>query len=230
MKFLSGFVLFLGLWATTVPLAQAAIAPVGPFTGSIGETWESFPNYTVPGPVTFLSDPTTIFGGDASISNPLMVIYEPSAGATFGLINSGSAAVSDGVKGMGINNLDFHTAPATITFATGVSTFGGYWGAATVGSDAVVAVSFFDAGGGLLGADSFTYNHESTSNGALDWHGWMSTTPIMSLTYSGNLVVNDGLQANVIPEPEIYVMLAAGLGLIGFVARRKKKPQENAAA
>lgn len=36
-----------------------------------------------------------------------------------------------------------------------------------------------------------------------------------------NLVVNT--VASPIPEPEIYVMLAAGLGLMGFVARRRKQ-------
>lgn len=29
--------------------------------------------------------------------------------------------------------------------------------------------------------------------------------------------------ANPVPEPEIYAMMAAGLGLMGFVARRRKQ-------
>jgi hypothetical protein len=33
-----------------------------------------------------------------------------------------------------------------------------------------------------------------------------------------------------IPEPEIYVMMMAGLGLVGFMARRKRKLQASAAS
>jgi hypothetical protein len=36
-------------------------------------------------------------------------------------------------------------------------------------------------------------------------------------SYGGNLVVSP------IPEPEIYAMMVAGLGLLGFVARRRKQ-------
>jgi hypothetical protein len=70
----------------------------------------------------------------------------------------------------------------------------------------------------------------------LDWHGWQfSGVGIRSLTYQGLFVVNDGLQANSasvapIPEPEIYAMMLAGLGVLGFVAKRKKRSQQNAAA
>lgn len=42
---------------------------------------------------------------------------------------------------------------------------------------------------------------------------------------TGDFVAIDDLQHNVapIPEPEIYAMLTAGLGLMGFVARRRKQ-------
>ncbi|MDP1672545.1 MAG: FxDxF family PEP-CTERM protein, partial [Burkholderiales bacterium] len=32
-----------------------------------------------------------------------------------------------------------------------------------------------------------------------------------------------GSSVSAIPEPETYAMMAAGLGLLGFVARRRKK-------
>jgi hypothetical protein len=74
------------LLATVVCLspapALAAILPIGPFLGNINETWESFPNFQV-APNFYLDDPTAIFGGAAMISNPVMAVYEPSAGAIF---------------------------------------------------------------------------------------------------------------------------------------------------
>lgn len=224
MKFLPGFVLILSLSATALPLAQAAIAPVGPFSGAISETWESFLNSP-----PFLPNPTAIFGGGASVSGSRMAVYSP-GGLFWG--SSGDAQVADGVKGMVIDEFSSTT---TISFATAVSSFGGYWGAATVAPDltGLVMLSFFDAGGGLIGSDSFTYDHSSNSDGVLDWHGWMSTTAIKSLTYGGDFVANDGLQANLvnsIPEPEIYAMMIVGLGVLSFVARRKKKLQELAVA
>ena len=41
-----------------------------------------------------------------------------------------------------------------------------------------------------------------------------------SAGYGGNIAVSP---VTPIPEPEIYAMLAAGLGLMGFVARRRKQ-------
>jgi hypothetical protein len=32
----------------------------------------------------------------------------------------------------------------------------------------------------------------------------------------------DNINVSAVPEPETYAMLAAGLGLLGFMARRKK--------
>jgi len=46
------------------------------------------------------------------------------------------------------------------------------------------------------------------------------------LTYAGTMaVVGPDVSANLvpIPEPEIYAMMAAGLGLMGFVARRRQR-------
>jgi len=41
--------------------------------------------------------------------------------------------------------------------------------------------------------------------------------------YYDSTSINGSLTTNAIPEPEIYALLMAGLGLTGFVARRRKK-------
>lgn len=206
-----------------VQTAQAQISAIGPFSGSLSETWEGFLNYRND-PNFYLLDPTSIMGGAASISNPQMAVYEPSA-ASFGLGGSGAAQVSDGAKGMG---LDTSQATATITFDCTVDSFGAYWGAATFGSPNAVRLSFFDVFDGLIGNDSFQYDHSANQDGGLDWHGWSSTTPIKKIQYTGDFVVIDGLQAHgldncpKVPEPGALAMLA-GLGIGGVLILRRKR-------
>jgi hypothetical protein len=178
-KRIRDFTVVLGLWGMlTAPYASAVITPIpSPVVGSLTETWESFPNF-IDNPDTYLTDPTTIMGGGASISSPVMAVYEPGAGAYFGLGDSGYAQVSAGAKGMGI---DMSAATATITFTNPVPNFGAFWGAVTGGifnlpSPATVTVSFFDVLNQPIGTEQFTYVRPD--DGALEWHGWASTVGI----------------------------------------------------
>ena len=156
-KRIRDFAAIMGLWGMlAAPYASAVITPIpSPVVGNLTETWESFPNYAPL--VTNLTDPTSIMGGGASISNSVMVVYEPGV-ADFGLGDSGFAQVSDGAKGMGINNSGETT---TITFTSPVSNFGAFWGAATgagfLPSPGTITISFFDVFSLPIGTDPFTY-------------------------------------------------------------------------
>ena len=71
---------------TVVLLAAACAATVTDipqFTGDISESWQGFQNYMF-NPDFYEQSPARIFGGKATIANPLMVIYEPGF-AEFGL-------------------------------------------------------------------------------------------------------------------------------------------------
>ena len=209
--------IFLGGWAAH------GVTDAGPFIGSLQESWEAFPNYG-DDPDFFMDNPTAIMGGAATISNPSMIIYEPGvAGANFNLGLSGDAQVADGAKGMGI---DDEAQTTTIDFATPVSSLGGYWGTATgeaYPDPNTVFLDFFDGANNLIDSKTFTYSRSGTGrDGLLEWHGWSSTVPIQSLTYTGDYVVNDALQANPGPEASIYLLFSLGaLGLM--VWRRRKK-------
>ena len=54
---------------------------------------------------------------------------------------------------------------------------------------------------------------------------WNSTVGIASLTYTGDYVVNDGLQANAtVPEPGTLTLTGIGLlALLGYGWQRRKR-------
>ena len=123
--------------------------------------------------------------------------------------------------------IDTPAGTTAITFTNPVPNFGAFWGAATGGvlslpSPATVTISFFDVLSQPIGTEQFTYVRPG--DGALEWHGWASTVGIATLTYTGDFVVNDGLQANaVVPEPGTLTLTGIGLlGLLGYGWRQRK--------
>jgi hypothetical protein len=62
----------------------------------------------------------------------------------------------------------------------------------------------------------------------LQWRGAPNDIPV--LTSGGELIMNDGVsdatfQATIaaVPEPETYAMFLAGIGFLGFIARRRRQ-------
>jgi hypothetical protein len=109
----------------------------------------------------------------------------------------------------------------TISFGEAVAEFGAYWGAATsvhVGDPALINVTFFSQTGELIGADVFSYSRPH--DGLLEWHGWRSSVPIKSVTYTEDVVAIDALQANLVPEPSNLCLL--GTAVTGLVIRRRR--------
>jgi hypothetical protein len=112
-----------------------------------------------------------------------------------------------------------------VKFSTGLSYFGFLWGS----PDTYNTVSFFN-GATMLG--SFTGSAVlSPANGdqsvgryfnAFAGVGEQITRVTFASTQNAFETDNHAYIA-AIPEPETYAMLLAGLGLMGFVARRRKK-------
>ena len=87
-------------------------------------------------------------------------------------------------------------------------------------------------GANALGAGSFRVT-AATSNTTLDSDAitmantWLNTLTGLqggyTLTVLASSTNQDQMMATPIPEPETYMMLLAGLGLMGFVARRRQR-------
>jgi hypothetical protein len=170
-----------------VPL-QAAVTPIDPFSGTLSETFESYTYQGWQG-----GHLASIMGGGASIANgtanALLIYFSGTvSGGT-----SGMFLVSDGTKGAQ------ETTPTTITFNTPVFSFGGDWATFTyTGHDPnPIYFDFYDEFGVRIDGLNFSYSHNTTADGGLDWHGWSSPVGIKAVVVrtTCGLFVFDGLQA-----------------------------------
>jgi hypothetical protein len=202
---ISGVVFAALVLAASAP-ARADLVPIGPFSGQLSESWETFP---LPhGEADYLASPTAIMNGAAAIANPYMRIYKPGV-SEFSLASSGYAQTADGEQGMGVGPTAQTT---TITFVNPITSFGAYWGAHTgveYGGAANISLNFFDETGNSIGSEGFTFIRP-LHDGVLEWHGWFSSVPIGSLTYTEDGVAVDSLQANPTPEPCTTLLLLGG--------------------
>ena len=197
--------------------AKAGVSTVGPFVGVLQESWESFANGHPVGPLT-------IMGGNATFSSTHYMIYEPGV-YSFGLGTSGMAQTADGAKGMGQHA---ESGLANIVFSAPVSSFGGYFGAATLNptypDPAIINFEFFDVSGASIDTSSLSYTRSAQGYGLLTCFGVVSSVPIGSLSLTGVYPVNDYLQADpasMIPAPGAIVLGSIGVTFVGWLRRRR---------
>jgi hypothetical protein len=197
---------------------HAAVERQPEFVGELTETWESFSRSEV---YALRDVQLPIFGGAATITGEHEFIWisqigvaEPNLGG-FGL-GSNAARSHDGVQGYGTSLAEGST---EIVIPAPVLRFGGYFGAAE--GTGPIRFSFYNAGGGLIGTDSFTYTRAGI-DGVLEWAGWQSTVPIGRVEYSGGWVVNDSLRISNVPEPSITWFIVAGAAFLPLLWRRKE--------
>jgi hypothetical protein len=88
------------------------------------------------------------------------------------------------------------------------------------GSTPTIAV--YNSGNHLLESSTLSFSTSGQTNTG-EVHGFLeNTADISSMTLTGSYIGAAALQVVAVPEPETYAMMLAGLGLMGFMVRRKK--------
>lgn len=202
--------------------ALGSITSIGAFTGASSEGFEWMSPGGIDGALPNESDPVTILGGAGTLSGTHVVSFDPIYvwNSTGGLsLGTPVAAVPfDGLQGITAQSIGATNNPTIrIDFVPGVTQFGGYWAHANYqGNAGPVDLTFYDAGGGVIGTDSFNYDWAGLS-GVLEWFGWESTVDIAAVEWTGYWATVDGLQVNAVPAP------ASMLALIGAAAVGRRR-------
>ena len=118
-----------------------------------------------------------------------------------------SHAFITGPDGMGMRDLGTLGGPRQLSAAAGIN-------------DAGQVVGYSDTAGGVL-HHAFITGPDGAGmmdlNSLVDLPGGVILTEAMGINNAGQVIA-----VGTIPEPEIYALFLAGLGLVGFMARRKK--------
>ena len=139
---------------------------------------------------------------------------------TFTLANLGdgtSASISNISSGFGID-------PTVPTWNTPYGTFSAGIICTSCGSGGSnpnpgpLTFTITDAGG--ISLSSFVLSGPPPA----DQGGWLFSADILANGFTGNVATN----TPAIPEPETYAMMLAGLGMLGFIARRRRQGLGNA--
>ena len=216
-------------FAAFVP-AQAGAAPVSVVAGDIitlgngpgstggGEFFVDVQGKGIAGTdfITFCLEYNETFG---SYGQPLKV-----GAVSFGAVNGG-------VSGGNPDPISYETAWLYTEFSN--ETLAGYTHTESKANSLQRAIWFLE---GELGADYTETQLASLDSQAKTWvdlaqaSGWTDVGQVRALNLlkkdsSGNYTLNsqDQLYITPIPEPETYAMLLAGLGLMGFAARRRRQ-------
>ena len=153
----------------------------------------------------------------ADVSNPLQTITLDDNAGFFGALFTGSNA--GGTFG---DQWSFTTTSTGDLTADLVSLSGN----AKNGLD-ITGFSLFDASGAILGGtqlstgvtDQWSLNYDNLSAGTY----YLQVSGSVMSNAAGKYYADVALAP--VPEPETYGMMLAGLGVVGFMARRRKKAQ-----
>jgi hypothetical protein len=196
--------IFAMVCACTPIFAVAQVTPIGPFTGSMQEGWETH----ALGQFLPMLD---IFGG-AGDATQLAAGQGLHVTTGWGFFNS--TFPHGGGRFMGGAGVNY-----ALNFDAPASQFGAYFQTNADAPDAVA--TFFDANNVQIGGSVVV----SAPLGEWQWNGWeyaqgISRIEIVASNQWGGFIMIDDLEYNAVPEPGAFVALAAGLGLL--LVRRKR--------
>ena len=217
---------------TSSSTARAAINSAFALSSLPGAGWSLLHVDGVPAMTSWLTGLSTVNTG---------ILYLPTYGNSGGdltslemaAINSGASQISSFVGGAG------NPALGGALFSMGESGAGAYGWLTTL----IPGIIATDVGGGGIGTNitltpagsaAFPALTNTDLAGADPWHGHFSgnlgSLSVLGTALQGtntrNIILGGGVGTvilpNPIPEPETYAMLLAGLGLLGFAARRRQ--------
>lgn len=164
------------------------------------------------------------------------ISYSYTDGALFnyngGSLASGTSARPVGSTGnfwsIGVTP-DTQDGPGIVNLGTGVTYYGFLWGSPD--ADGWNTVTFYNGRTALASFDGNAILNPANGNQTFARYFNVFAGPnevITSISFAANRNAFETdnhafIAAAPIPEPEIYAMMAAGLGLMGFVARRRQR-------
>ena len=101
------------------------------------------------------------------------------------------------------------------------------WTAQVLGGGTEVVWTHVDGGTGNFGEDKHVFGFTVTAPGASTGIASFATTGFSTDTSNGSVDRNITIQAEgpvgAVPEPAIYALMIGGLGVLGWVGRRRRK-------
>ena len=181
----------------------AQVVPIGPFSGTLHEGYETFS--------TGFTSSLAVFGGAGTLTaSPAGNNLNVTSGWSF----FSFIAPHSGNQFMGA------TTNYLFTFNTPASQFGAFWG--TNADSPGATATFFNSAGGQIGSTLPV----TAPQGTWAWGGWQfapgfSSVLITANNQFGGFIMND--DAELIPAvPEPASMLVLGLGLTALIRRRRQ--------
>lgn len=202
----------LRLIAAAAALFASVASQASPVTSLPGSTLYAFPNDN-----SFSAGPGITW--TAEINN-----------SVFGY-NGGYGFQTNGNWGTGLSMIGTNSRDTsmTLSFDTAVSGVGAFlnWSRFSDGTPDgdLPIIPIYDAAHTLLESYTLTFATGGGNNSG-DFHGFLrGTADIASITFDGGFIGAANLEvvtAPAIPEPSTYALMIAGLGVVGFIARRRK--------
>ena len=143
---------------------------------------------------------------------------EPGALLTIGTDFIGSFNTT-GIQSLYNTYASYAFGELTMSFSSPVNAFGFNWGAA----DTTWTLTAYDSGSSILGTFALPATGGSNAGEFYGLGGFSSAISYATIIGDRTDYVFVDNLITAVPEPETYAMLLAGLGLLGFMARRRKE-------